>query len=277
MVGYQTANTLILISTMATLLRAPALAQYYADRNVRTLYVNGEGAVAYTPNVADVQIAVDTTSKTAGASVRDNARLAAAVRKALADAHIADRDVQTASYSLNPVYDEFYGRQTHHSDPIGYETVSALKVTVRDLSKYGAILDAATTAGANKIDHVELRAANSVAESKLAIDAAVHNARVTAERTAMDAGVKISGVRTISLSRVWSDRPILDSSGGFGGGGYSPQASPGQLSVHAEVSVTYDTVKVTITVRRRSKRAATRSKVRSSASRNSVRPVARTK
>ena len=54
-------------------------------------------------------------------------------------------DIQTANYNINPTYDYSAGTQRI----TGYSGSTSLTITVKDLSKLNAVIDAATAAGAN--------------------------------------------------------------------------------------------------------------------------------
>jgi len=73
---------------------------------------------------------------------------------------VADKDVQTTNYSLNPQYDYTWCRKskddTRYCSPkiIGYELTQSVEVKIRDFDKINTIIGGLSDAGANQISNI---------------------------------------------------------------------------------------------------------------------------
>lgn len=161
-----------------------------------TISVSGLGRVTTVPDVADVRVGVTLTR----VKVRDvqaaAATAMAAVLAALRTAGIADKDIQTTSLSLQPVYD--YSSNGTPPRLTGYQIVNAVQATVRKLDTISDVIDGALAAGATSLDGITFRVDNPAAAEAQARAAAMSDARSKADALAVAAGVSITGVVSIS-------------------------------------------------------------------------------
>jgi uncharacterized protein YggE len=111
---------------------------------------------------------------------------------------IVDKDIQTTILSLSPVYD--YSKNTNVPKLTGYSLTNTIAVTIRDLDIAGKAIDGALAAGATTLDSITFRAADQSAAEKHAREAAMAEAKATAQTLASVAGVSITGVASISES-----------------------------------------------------------------------------
>ena len=159
---------------------APAFAQMpqspAADARI---VVTGEGSVSVAPDYAAISAGVVSRAKTAGEAADANAKSMAAVISALTDAGIARNDIQTAQYSLQPVYTS--PQPGSEQKLTGFSVSNRLNVKIRDIGKTGAILDRLVAAGATDIGNVEYLHSNSSALLDQARQAAMADARRKAE------------------------------------------------------------------------------------------------
>ncbi len=70
----------------------------------RRLTVTGQGEVRVRPDMAVITIGVVTGDKTSQAAARANAEAAQKVQNAVRAAGVAEKDIQTVNYSIDPVY-----------------------------------------------------------------------------------------------------------------------------------------------------------------------------
>ena len=113
-----------------------------------TLSVDGQGTGTATPDMATVTIGVTTQGEDAAKAQNDNAWVSNQIQSAVRSLGIEDKDIQTNGFNLNPSHDR-------NGQPNGYEVMNMLRVRIRDLSKVGAVMDAAIAAGANQIYGVQ--------------------------------------------------------------------------------------------------------------------------
>jgi uncharacterized protein YggE len=67
--------------------------------------VTGDGSVSVAPDYAQIRSGVTTRAKTVKEAVDANSKLMAAVTAALRDAGIAEKDIQTSRFTIQPIYD----------------------------------------------------------------------------------------------------------------------------------------------------------------------------
>jgi len=115
-----------------------------------TGYVNvtGTGTVAVEPDLARISFAVESESADARSAVRDNADLMTAVMAALRGAY-SDVEIETHGYSLQPRYTR--PDRDGQREVSGYTVLNHVRVTVDEIDRVGALIDAATGAGANRV------------------------------------------------------------------------------------------------------------------------------
>lgn len=155
---------------------------------------HGHGEVKVKPDIALLTIAVTTQSKNQADAVAQNSVRTTAVLKALKDAGIADKDIQTLSYTVQPQYD-------YNAKPPalkGYQVDNTVQATVRDLTRVGLVIDKTTAAGASQISNVSFDLSDrSKAESE-ALALAVAGARRKAGVMAQAAGVDLGRLLTLT-------------------------------------------------------------------------------
>jgi len=174
----------------------PILATDPAPTGEHVISVSGTGRVLLTPDIADLRLGVTTTAKTVEEARAANATSMTAVISALKGLGVADRDVQTTTLSLGPVYD--YSKNTNPPRLTGYTLTNVVAVTIRDLEVAGAVIDGTMAAGATTLDSITFRVADQTTAEKEAREAAMREARAKAQTLAAAAGVSIDGVASIS-------------------------------------------------------------------------------
>jgi uncharacterized protein len=154
-----------------------------------------------------------------------------AIIAALKAQGIADADLQTSNFSVQPQYD--FEKETR--DIVGYWVNNSLAVTLRDLNQVGTALQAALDAGANTVNDLRFTIDNSEALQAEARALAVADARRRAETLAEAAGVKLGAALDIRESS--NSYPIF-ARGSFdeaSGAAVPVQAGELDLTVYVEV------------------------------------------
>jgi len=228
----------ILLITAALLSAcAPQAAQSTPQPQLRTLNVNGSGQVYATPDMAYISIGIHTENADAGQAVADNSAQAEAITTALLAEGVEAKDIQTTNFSIYP--QDQYSPEGQKTGTI-YVVDNSVYVTVRDLDKLSATLQAAVDAGANSVNGISFDISDKDALQSQARDAAMQDAQTKAEELAQSAGVTLGEVQNISYySSI--PMPVYDYKGvgGAAQAGAVP-VSPGQMAVNAEVNVTYE-------------------------------------
>jgi uncharacterized protein YggE len=224
---------------------APALAQTIADSAFRatTFNLSAYGETRIAPDMATINLGVQTDAPTAAEALKANGARMNQVLAALKKAGIADRDVQTSNLNLNAQYAY---EQNQPPKLTGYQASNQVTITVRDLTKLGAAVDATVNAGANTVNGISFGLSNPQAAEDAARLEAVKALQAKAELYGRATGYK--AVRLVNLSE---------------GGGYSPAPPPmpvyamamkremsdstsvaaGELRVRVDVSAVYEAAK----------------------------------
>jgi len=118
-----------------------------------------------------------------------------------------------------------------------------VQVKVRDLDRVGPIVDAITAAGANRVDGLAFTVENIEAPKNQARAQAMQNGRAKADQLASLAGMRITGVKSISESDASSQpvpvaQPMAARSEAAAGKPVEP-VEPGTQEIRTQVTVTY--------------------------------------
>jgi uncharacterized protein len=161
------------------------------------LTLTGVGEVRARPDLAVVRVGVVSQAAAARAALDANNEAMRAVMAELQEQGIAERDMQTSQFSVQPRYRH---DQTGEAPPRidGYEVSNQLAVTVRDLEALGPVLDQAVSVGSNQILGVEFALADPEPRRdearRLALEDAVRKANVYTEA----AGVELGAIRAMT-------------------------------------------------------------------------------
>jgi hypothetical protein len=189
---------IISAAVLAALLAVPARAQApqpQAEPEAR-IVVSGEGSVSAPPDYAEIRGGVVTKAKTAGEATDANARLMAAVIAALTNAGIARNDIQTAQFSMQPVY--ALPQPGSEQKLIGFSASNQLTIKIRQIDKLGDIMDRLVAAGATDVGNISFQHSDLSKVLDQAREAAVADARRKAELYARAAGLTLGTVAWIS-------------------------------------------------------------------------------
>jgi uncharacterized protein len=182
---------------LATVLLAGAADAQAPAEPPRTLTVQGVGQATATPDLAVVGLAVETEAAEASQAVAENARRTQQVIEALRGL-MADEDrLTTTGYSLQPRYRQpppTPERPETGPQIVGYQARNQVRVELHDLAQVGRAIDAATTAGANRVDHLQFLLAERGPALRSALATAAAEARAQAESVAAALGVTLGPV-----------------------------------------------------------------------------------
>lgn len=206
-----------------------------ADRRVLT--VSGQGEVRGAPNQAMLSAGVVTTARTAASALSDNSRAMNAVFVTLKRAGIADKDMQTSNFSVQPQYATDKNGNTLR-DITGYQVSNTVNVRVDDLSKIGPTLDALVSSGANSIGDIAFTIKDPKPLMAQARAAAVADAIGRAQTLARAAGVTLGPITSISENGYSEPRPMYRMATMAAAPAPTPIAA-GEESVTAGVSITW--------------------------------------
>jgi uncharacterized protein YggE len=208
----------------------PDAAQSADEATPAGLTVTGLGSVRTVPDRASFSFGVETQAATARAALTQNAAEAKKLLDALRAAGIAAADLQTSQVSLNPRTDE------RGTGIVGYSAITTVTATLRDLSRAGAVVDAAVDAGANTVSGPSLTRGDTDAQYRQALRLAYADARTKAEALAAAAGKTLGAVTAIVES---SSGSVPYAVAKDAAASTAVEIAPGTQSVDAVVTVTF--------------------------------------
>ncbi len=175
------------------------------DRLTRVL-VTGDSTVKAQPDTVILSISVVTQRKNALDAQQENANKSDAVMRALKLAAGAGAEVKTSGYSLEPqrVY-----KENQPPTITGYEARNSVMVTLGDLTKVGAVIDAASQAGANNVDGISFTLRKDRPAKDQALTEATREAISKAQVIAQALGGRVARIIEVQEAdaRV---RPLID-------------------------------------------------------------------
>ena len=152
--------------------------------------VAGEATSRVEPDTATLTISVVTQSGQAVTAQQENARKSKAVADAV-KAKAAAAEIKTSDYTLQPQYDY---RDNKLPKIIGYNARNSVIVTMTDLQGVGAVIDAASQAGANSIDGISFTLKETSPARGQALADATQQAMNKANSIAQALGGRVSRV-----------------------------------------------------------------------------------
>lgn len=126
--------------------------QTYAQTGTRPdavpeLNAVGRGEIRVTPDRATVLISVETHASSAASASSANSEITGSTIKAVKAAASPQDQVTTQSYSVTPDYQK--------GKPSGFGARNTIRVELRDISRLGAVIDAALSSGATQVSQVQ--------------------------------------------------------------------------------------------------------------------------
>lgn len=165
-----------------------------------SITVSGNGSVAAAPTTAVLSLGVDTRAASAKAALAANAREMRQVIDAVKAA--GGRQVRTQSVSLSQVLGQ-------NGEPAGFAASNLVSATV-DVDRAGAAIDAAVDAGANQVNGPTMSVADASKLYRQALQAAVADARLSAEALAAAAGRSLGKVTSVIESGGATPVPMFE-------------------------------------------------------------------
>src|SRR5207249_10940795 len=172
----------------------------------RLISVRGVGRVAVKPDTAVVRVGAEMRAPALADATADVARRSAAVIERVKALGVAERDITTVTYSIDPIPAP---RRTDE-DPtriVAYRVVNVVQVKIRDLGATGRILDSAVAAGANTISGLQFTVDDPSRPEAEARALAVKAAAATAGQLAAAAGVSLGAL--VALTEDQAAHPVV--------------------------------------------------------------------
>ncbi|HEX2590572.1 MAG TPA: SIMPL domain-containing protein, partial [Rhizomicrobium sp.] len=142
-----------------------------------TITVVGDATMYVDPDHASIDLGVITQAPTVSVALSQNNTKMSSVLAALHGIGIRDNQIQTSTFTISQTNAHLPNGQIDYTRYDGYAVTNKLTVTVTDLSKVGAIIDAGAGAGANSSNSVVFQVQDQAAYLDKVRAAAVRDAR----------------------------------------------------------------------------------------------------
>lgn len=223
---------------LAALLIAAPLATLQAAEGPRTISVQGSGAAYAKPDMASASAGIESRGTTPDDALAANTKAMTAIMAAIKRHGIAERDIETSQFSVNPVYAQQPGPRGAMTVE-GYQVTNQVTVRLRDMDKLGELLSALVGAGANRLNGVSFDIAEPAKLQDEARKAAMVDAKKRADLFAAAAGVTVKRVLSIAEGGGFAP-PQPMALRAMKAGADSVPVAGGEQSVSANVSVVYE-------------------------------------
>ncbi len=251
-------NYLGIAGIIAVLLLAFSAWQYadYFGRSIqpasfRSFAVTGEGKATVIPDVALFTFSVVTQGgKNLADLQQTNTKSANAVINYVKSSGVADKDIKTVNYSVDPRYDS-YNCNTYLTSPntycpppsiVGYTVTNTVQVKARDFGKVGDILTGVVQNGANDVSSLSFTLDDPASAEIQARAEAIVKAKAKAEAVARAGEFGLGKI--LSIDEGYSPRPVYYSAvadkAGAGTAPAAPSVEPGSQDVNVSVTIRYE-------------------------------------
>lgn len=176
---------LILMTVFATTIQAQEIKQ------IPQINVSGEGKIKVTPDYAIINIGVENVGADATEVKKKNDATVDAVIKYLKGFKLPASDYQTKQVFLSRTYD--YNRKKNN-----FTASQQISITLKDLTKYDALMMGLVDTGINNIQGVEFKATKLAQYESEARKAAVVDAKAKAQDFASALGQKVGKAILVS-------------------------------------------------------------------------------
>jgi len=165
---------------------------------VSSIRVTGDARVTAKPDRVQIDVGVTTRAALSQDAASQNAReleaVLAAVRKAAGPTAV----LRTLSYSLTPNYR--YHPKEGEPTIEGYTALNVVQVQLDDLTRIGAVIDAATQSGANRVQGIQFTLRDQDTVRAQALREAATRARAEVDVLAAALGVKVLRILSVEES-----------------------------------------------------------------------------
>jgi uncharacterized protein YggE len=203
---------------------------------VNTISVSSNGKVTVLPDVGYISLGVETHNADVKKAENENSNIMDAIQKAVTKLGVEETDIKTTRFNIYPRY----GEKT--DKPERYMVSNTIEITVKKIEDISKIIDASVDAGANRTNNIRFDVLDREASYNEALQNAIENAKVRAQKIADAAGLKIVGVVTVnensSAPTIFYNQMRYEKS--LASDNMAPPISTGDMEITANVAVTYE-------------------------------------
>ncbi len=201
-----------------------------------TIQVQSKEEIKVVPDMAQISFAVSTQAADPKECQEKNNEDLNKVITFLKNTGIDEKSIQTSNYGLEPIYDWNNGQTI-----TGYQMRTSIIVSDLPMDQVGTLLSSSVEAGVNNIDNVSYLSSKYDETYQEALKKAIASSKVKAEAMAEASGSKLGDISNIEEIGNYG-QPVYtgySASGTAQMDAKSMTVEPGQISVEAQVTVTY--------------------------------------
>ena len=179
---------------------------YQVSSGPAGIWVHGQGKLSLVPDLALLNLGVETTAKTVSKARNEAAKAMNAIIEAARRHDLSERDVQTTSFNVYPEYRyqevTRNGMRINERILIGYRVNNSAVVKIRDMEKVGPIIDDVADAGGNatRINGISFTVEDTSSHQQQLRQQAVEQAVTNANHFAALTGVNLGKLIYITES-----------------------------------------------------------------------------
>jgi uncharacterized protein YggE len=203
-----------------------------------TLSVSGTAFTKVKPDRVVISIGVETTNKTAKASLAANS--------SLRNLGVKENETSTSSFTISPNYN--YTESGTILNITGFTVTNSIQIDSSTLVNISSWIDAAVASGANSINSIDFRISNNKLEDtkNMLIKNAIANAREKANIVSLELGLKVIGLKSITVGEfdyIQPPQPFMEKR--FDAAGTAPATAvttpilAGEQEVSVSVSIVF--------------------------------------
>jgi len=209
-----------------------------ADKNAKTIVVNGYGKVTGSNDIAVTTVGYSNVAKDVSVAQSANNKVMNDVMKDLKALEILEKDL-TSNYTIYPEYNY---SSTGTREFSGYRVSNQVTVKIRDLTKIQNVLALAGKYGANQVSGLSFTIDDTDNLKSQARLKALSDARKKAQVISQSLGLKLVSVYSYNEYEGGSQPVYSSLSSGLGGAGGAGEAkvASGSNIVETNITVTYE-------------------------------------
>lgn len=202
--------------------------------NQQTVKVTGEATLQAPPDQAIITLGVQTENVNPMLAQQENSQTTSKIITALRELGIAEENIKTSDYRLDPQYNYVEGKEIFKN----YKVQHMIQIKTNNIENVGSIVDSAVKHGANSVSNVRFSLANSENYYNQALTIAINNAyeKALTLTRAIEATLHPIPIQIEELSA--TTPPIVYQTTSYVKASTTP-ILPGELQISATVRVVY--------------------------------------
>lgn len=227
----------ILLAGPMAILPTQAATPAVVETQESMLNITGTATRQVAPDYAVLTLGLETKGASVSAAKAQNDAIMSTLVSHLMKQGVAKNAIMTSDFSVRPEYSYKNGNESQK--PVGYTVNNHISIRVNDLNKLSTIIDAASASGVNMIDSLRFFNDEAQATDDILMREAVADARHQADVLASALGLRVKGVKTVSVNRTHTS---ADAYNGMKLRTMAASTTPveqGQLTISKTVNISY--------------------------------------